>query len=80
MLIEQYNSQFSGLNETMKATQEEINNTEVDNLVEIIFSKEVISNTIGNLKKNSVAGPDDIPAIFLKVKVIHKGATSVNLK
>ena len=49
----------------MKATKEEINNTEDDDLAEIIFSKEDISNAIGNLKKNSAAGPDGIPAIFL---------------
>ena len=65
MLIEQYNSQFSETNEAMKATKEEINNTEDDNLAEIIFSEEDISNAIGNLKKNSAAGPDGIPAIFL---------------
>ena len=46
MLIEQYGSQFSETNEAMKATQEEINNIEDDDLAEIIFSEEDISNAI----------------------------------
>ena len=65
MLIEQYNSQFSETNDAMKATKEEINNIEDDDISEIIFSEEDISNAIRNLKKNSAAGPDGIPAIFL---------------
>ena len=65
MLIEQYNSQFSERNETMKATEEEINSIEEGDLVVIIFNEEDISNAIGNLKKNSTAGPDGTPAIFL---------------
>ena len=65
MLIEQYNSQFSETNDALKVTKEEKGNIEYDNLSEIIFSEEDISNTIRNLKKNSAAGPDGIPAIFL---------------
>ena len=45
--------------------KEEINSIEDDDLSEIIFSEEDISNAIQNLKKNSAAGPDGIPAIFL---------------
>ena len=37
MLIEQYNSQFSETNDTMKATKEEINNIEDDDISEILF-------------------------------------------
>merc|ERR1712240_933924 len=65
MLIEQYNSQFSETNDTMKATKEEINNIEDDDISEILFSEEDISNAIRNLKKNSAASPEGIPAIFL---------------
>ena len=52
MLIEQYNSQFSETNDTIKATKEEINNIEDDDIAEILFSEEDISNAIRNLKKN----------------------------
>ena len=65
MLIEQYNSQFSERIENMKITEEEINNIEEGDLVDIIFNEEDISNAISKLKKNSAAGPDGIPAIFL---------------
>ena len=42
-----------------------INNAEDEDLAEIKFSEKDISNAIENLKKNSAAGPDGIPAIFL---------------
>ena len=81
MLIEQYNSQFSETNEAMKATKEEINNTEDDDLAEIIFSEEDISNAIGNLKKNSVAGPEwHTSNISHKYQGIHKSTISINPK
>ena len=47
MLIEQYNSQFSERNETMKATEEEINTIEEGDLVDIIFNEEDIAKELG---------------------------------
>merc|ERR1712240_174513 len=63
-LIEQYNSQFSETTKPIKITEEELKVNEGD-ISDIEISEEDISKAIGKLKKNSAAGPDGVPAIFL---------------
>ena len=63
-LIAQYNSQFSEMTKTIKITEEEIMETEGD-ILDIEISEADIAKAIDKLKRNSAAGPDGIPAIFL---------------
>ena len=63
-LIEQYNSQFSEITNPVKITEEELKVNKGD-ISDIEISEEDISKAIGKLKKNSAAGPDGVPAIFL---------------
>merc|ERR1712240_719605 len=63
-LIEQYNSQFSEITNPVKITEEELKVNKGD-ISDIEISEEDISKAIGMLKKNSTAGPDGVPAIFL---------------
>ena len=65
ILIEQYNSQFSKRSKPNKNTEEELKDISEGDLIDIEFSEVDIANAINNLKKNSAAGPDGIPAIFL---------------
>merc|ERR1712240_793685 len=63
-LIEQYNSKFSEINNSIKITEEELKVNEGD-ISDIEISEEDISKAIGKLKKDSVTGPDGVPAVFL---------------
>ena len=63
-LIAQYNSQFSEITKTIKITEEEIMENEGD-ISDIEISEADIAKAIDKLKRNSAAGPDGIPAIFL---------------
>ena len=51
--------------ETKRITNEEINNTKEGDLIDIAFSEDEIVVAISKLNKNSTAGPDGIPSIFL---------------
>merc|ERR1711962_1578306 len=63
-LIEQYNSQFNEINNPVKIKEEELK-VNVGDISDIEISEEDISKAIGKLKKNSAAGPDGVPAVFL---------------
>ena len=63
-LIEQYNLQFSEMIKPIKITEEELKVNEGD-ISDIEIIKEDVSKAIGKLKKNSAAGPDGVPAVFL---------------
>ena len=65
ILVEQYNSQYSRSRNTEKISNEEINNIKEGDLIEIVFSEDDIVIAINKLNKNSAAGPDGIPSIFL---------------
>ena len=65
LLVQQYNSQFSKRSQATRINEKEINDTEEGDLSDIDFNEDDIANAINNLKKNSAAGPDGIPAIFL---------------
>ena len=65
LLVQQYNSQFSKRSQATRINEKEINDTEEGDLSDIDFNEDDIASAINNLKKNSAAGPDGIPAIFL---------------
>ena len=65
ILVEQYNSHYSRSRNKEKITNEEINNTKEGDLIDIAFSEDDIVVAISKLNKNSTAGPDGIPSIFL---------------
>ena len=65
LLVQQYNSQFSKRCQSTRTNEKEINDTEEGDLSDIDFNEDDIANAINKLKKNSAAGPDGIPAIFL---------------
>ena len=65
ILVEQYNSQYSRSKNSDKISNEEINNTKEGDLIDIDFCEEDIVDAISKLKKNSAAGPDGIPSVFL---------------
>ena len=65
ILVEQYNSQYSRSRNTEKISNEEINNIKEGDLIDIVFSEDDIVIAINKLNKNSAAGPDWIPSIFL---------------
>ena len=65
ILVEQYNSQYSRSKNTEKISNEEINNTKEGDLIDILFCEDDIVDAINKLNKNSAAGPDGIPSIFL---------------
>ena len=68
ILIEQYKSQFS--DNTMESNEEEISKLLDDfndgDLVDLDITEKDIVDAIDDLDENSSAGPDDVPAIFLK--------------
>ena len=65
ILVEQYNSHYSRSRNTEKITNEEINSTKEGDLIDIAFCEDDIVVAINKLNKNSAAGPDGIPSIFL---------------
>ena len=65
ILVEQYNSQFSRNKSRDKISEREINDINEGDLIDIDFSEEDISRAIDKLNKNSAAGPDGIPTVFL---------------
>ena len=65
LLIKQYNSQFSKGCQSSRINEDEIYDIKEGDLSDIVFNEEDIANAINKLKKNSAAGPDGIPAIFL---------------
>ena len=65
ILVEQYNSQYSRRRNTEKILNDELNNTKEGDLIDIDFCEEDIVDAINKLNKNSAAGPDGIPSIFL---------------
>ena len=65
ILVEQYSSHYSRSKNTEKITSEEINNTKEGDLIDIVFCEDDIVVAINKLNKNSAAGPDGIPSIFL---------------
>ena len=68
MLTDQYKVQFS--NNSMDSNDEEITNLLNDfddsDLVDIDITEKDIIDAINDLDENSSAGPDEVPAIFLK--------------
>ena len=50
---------------TEKTTNEEINNTKEGDFIDVVFCEDDIIVAINKLNKNSAAGPDGIPSIFL---------------
>merc|ERR1711895_374329 len=64
-LIEQYNSQFSERVKTMTITENEIMEMDEGDISDIEVTEDEISNAIDKLKRNSAAGPDGIPAVFI---------------
>ena len=64
-LIEQYNSQFSERVKTMTITDNEIMEMDEGDISDIEVTEDEISNAIDKLKRNSAAGPDGIPAVFI---------------
>ena len=67
LLVDQYNSQFSINNDRPKINEEIFNNNNIEDgdLNDIELTEKDIIDAIGELKMNSAAGPDGIPAIFL---------------
>ena len=65
ILVEQYNSQYSRSKSTEKITEREINDIKEGDLEDIDFDEDDIAKAIDKLNKNSAAGPDGIPSIFL---------------
>ena len=65
ILVEQYNSQFSRSKSMDNTSEGEINDTKEGDLTDIDFNEEDIAKAIDKLNKNSAAGPDGIPTIFL---------------
>ena len=67
LLVDQYNSQFSINNDMLKINEEIFNNNNIEDgdLNDIELTEKDIIDAIGELKINSAAGPDGIPAIFL---------------
>ena len=68
ILVGQYKSQFN--KNTMETNIEDIkkllDDIDDDDLVDITITEEDIIEAIDELDENSSAGPDEIPAIFLK--------------
>ena len=68
ILVEQYKSQFNS--NTMNINEEEISilldDFNEDDLVDIDIKEKDIIDAIDDLEENSSAGPDEVPAIFLK--------------
>ena len=65
ILVDQYNSLFTNNENLLKLDKELFNNIEEGDLTDIeILDKDII-DAIGELKMNSAAGPDGIPAILL---------------
>ena len=65
ILVEQYNSQYSRSKNTEKISNDEINNAKEGDLTDIYFCEDDIVDAINKLNKNSAAGPDGIPSVFL---------------
>ena len=65
ILVEQYNSQFSKSNKLKKVIKEELSDIQEGDLADIEIKEDDIAKAIEKLNKNSAAGPDGIPAVFL---------------
>ena len=67
-LVNQYKNQFSKprTNVTNERWEEIFNDIDQEDLTDIDVTELEIQNAIGELKENSSAGPDDIPALFLR--------------
>ena len=64
-MVQQYNSQFSKRCQSTRINEKEINDTEEGDLSDIVFNENDIAKAINELKKNTAAGPEGIPAILL---------------
>ena len=67
-LVNQYKNQFSKprTNVTNERWEEIFNDIDQEDLTDIDVTELEIQNAIGELNENSSAGPDDIPALFLR--------------
>ena len=65
LLVKQYNSQFSNGENITKVTSEIFSDIQDGDLADIEIKENDIIDAIGKLNKNSAAGPDGLPAIFL---------------
>ena len=65
MLLQQYNSVFSTTQIT-EINDEIFNTNEENDLTDIIVNQQAIREAINELRSDSAAGPDGVPAIFLK--------------
>ncbi|CAL4081788.1 unnamed protein product, partial [Meganyctiphanes norvegica] len=66
LLVGEYNSQYSKMENKENVSKELFSNIEDGDLTDIDITENDIEDAIGELKQNSAAGPDGIPAILLK--------------
>ena len=68
MLVDEYKKQFTEKSQdTDSELAQEIMNTNEEDLINIIFKESDLEDAINILKENSAPGPDEIPAIFMKI-------------